>query len=100
MAKILSQNEIDALLTTVSTSEAEVEDHNFDDEQMRSVIAYDFKHPNRVSKDQIRTLENLHDNFAGHYGSTLSTVLRTARKPTGLPSNRPTNIRSPRVFWM
>ncbi len=77
MAKILSQNEIDALLTTVSTSEAELEDNSYDDDHMRSVIAYDFKHPNRVSKDQIRTLENLHDNFAGHYGSTLSTVLRT-----------------------
>jgi len=77
VAKILSQNEIDALLTTVSTSEGEVEDANIDSDQMRSVVAYDFKHPNRVSKDQIRTLENLHDNFAGHYGSTLSTVLRT-----------------------
>jgi len=35
------------------------------DDSLRSVVAYDFKHPNRVSKDQIRTLENLHDNFAG-----------------------------------
>lgn len=78
MAKILSQNEIDALLTTVSTSEGDLEDNNdADHESTKSVVAYDFKHPNRVSKDQIRTLENLHDNFAGHYGSTLSTVLRT-----------------------
>ncbi|MFH1688293.1 MAG: flagellar motor switch protein FliM [bacterium] len=77
MAKILSQDEIDALLTTVSSSEGEIEEQSYDDEKLRSIIAYDFKHPNRVSKDQIRTLENMHDNFAGHYGSTLSTVLRT-----------------------
>lgn len=77
MAKILSQDEIDALLTTVSSGEAEAESSGFDDEKMRSVVAYDFKHPNRVSKDQIRTLENMHDNFAGHFGSALSTVLRT-----------------------
>ncbi len=43
---------------------------------MRSIVAYDFKHPNRVSKDQIRTLESLHDNFAGHLGSTLSAIQR------------------------
>ena len=78
MAKILSQDEIDALLTTVSTGEADTaEAINYDDEKLRSVVAYDFKHPNRVSKDQIRTLENMHDNFAGHFGSALSTALRT-----------------------
>jgi len=77
LAKILSQDEIDALLTTVSSGEGEAESSGFDDEKMRSVVAYDFKHPNRVSKDQIRTLENMHDNFAGHFGSALSAVLRT-----------------------
>ena len=77
MAKILSQEEIDALLTTVASGEHEGESDTFDDEKLRSVIAYDFRHPNRVSKDQIRTLENMHDNFAGHFGSALSTMLRS-----------------------
>jgi len=77
VAKILSQDEIDALLTTVSSGDSDIDDEAIGDEKLRSVIAYDFKHPNRVSKDQIRTLENLHDNFAGHYGSTLSAVLRS-----------------------
>jgi flagellar motor switch protein FliM len=77
VAKILSQDEIDALLTTVSSGEPEAEGPHHEDEKLRSIVAYDFKHPNRVSKDQIRTLENLHDNFAGHFGSMLSAVLRT-----------------------
>lgn len=77
MAKILSQDEIDALLTTVSSGEVDSIDEEFDDEKLRSIVVYDFKHPNRVSKDQIRTLENLHDNFAGHFGSMLSSMLRT-----------------------
>ncbi|MCK4606012.1 MAG: flagellar motor switch protein FliM [candidate division Zixibacteria bacterium] len=77
MAKILSQDEIDALLTTVSSGEVDIDEGQLDDDKLRSVVAYDFKHPNRVSKDQIRTLENLHDNFGGHYGSILSAVLRT-----------------------
>lgn len=78
MAKILTQDEIDALLSTVSSSEtASEEDAPAQSEHTRSVVTYDFKHPNRVSKDQVRTLENMHDNFAGHIGSTLSAMLRT-----------------------
>ena len=78
MAKILSQDEIDALLSTVSASaEPEPEQQMGKSEQVRSIINYDFKHPNRVSKDQVRTLENMHDNFAGHISSTMSAMLRT-----------------------
>ncbi len=77
MAKILTQDEIDALLTTVSSGEQDLDSDRLDNDRLRSVIAYDFKHPNRVSKDQLRTLENMHDNFAGHYGSSLSAIMRT-----------------------
>lgn len=76
MAKILSQDEIDALLSTVSAGDEIDSQLAATDDALRSVVAYDFKHPNRVSKDQIRTLENLHDNFAGHLGSTLSAIQR------------------------
>lgn len=76
MAKILSQDEIDALLSTVSAGDEIDSQLAASDDALRSVVAYDFKHPNRVSKDQIRTLENLHDNFAGHLGSTLSAIQR------------------------
>lgn len=76
MAKILTQEEIDALLTTVSAGENQSEQVS-EDRKLRSILAYDFKHPNRVSKDQIRTLESMHDNFAGHFGSSLSTMLRS-----------------------
>jgi len=75
MAKILSQDEIDALLNTVSTGE-EAEENKEDAPLSRSVVAYDFRHPNRVSKDQIRTLENIHDNFGGHLGSVMSGLFR------------------------
>ncbi len=77
MAKILSQDEIDALLTTVASGDVDMDDSSSDvDELLRPVVAYDFKHPNRVSKDQIRTMESLHDNFAGHFGSSLSAMMR------------------------
>ncbi|MCD6161904.1 MAG: flagellar motor switch protein FliM [candidate division Zixibacteria bacterium] len=79
MAKILSQNEIDALLNQVSASDEKTSaaDSLELSEMSRKAIAYDFKHPNRVSKDQMRTLESLHSNFAGHFGSALSGITRS-----------------------
>ncbi len=76
MAKILSQEEIDALLSTVSSGDEVIKDDESADDKLRSVVVYDFKHPNRVSKDQLRTLENMHENFAGHIGSVLSNIQR------------------------
>ncbi|MCK5126315.1 MAG: flagellar motor switch protein FliM [candidate division Zixibacteria bacterium] len=77
MAKILSQDEIDALLSTVSAGDDLTEQpEEKEEDRLRSVVVYDFKHPNRVSKDQLRTLENMHDNFAGHIGSVLSNIHR------------------------
>ena len=40
------------------------------------IVTYDFKHPARVNKDQLRTLENLHDNFARLLSSTFSGAMR------------------------
>ncbi len=76
MAKILSQEEIDALLSTVSAGDDVGHPEEATDDKLRSVVLYDFKHPNRVSKDQLRTLENMHENFAGHIGSVLSNIQR------------------------
>lgn len=76
MAKILSQEEIDALLSTVSSGDEAAQQEEAVEIDSRSVVVYDFKHPNRVSKDQLRTLENMHENFAGHTGSVLSNIQR------------------------
>jgi len=76
MTKILSQDEIDALLSTVSSGDESGSPLGNAEGAARTVVSYDFKHPNRVSKDQIRTLESLHDNFAGHLSSTLSAIQR------------------------
>lgn len=78
MVKLLSQEEIDALLSTVASSEAQTP-KTTDAVLMlpdSRAITYDFKHPNRVSKDQLRKLENIHDKFGGHLGSALSTIQR------------------------
>ncbi len=76
MAEILSQEEIDALLSAVSYGE-EVEVEAEPSKAERLVNTYDFRHPARVSKDQLRTLQNLHDNFARLLSSTFSTLQRS-----------------------
>jgi len=75
MAEILSQEEIDALLSAVSYGE-DVDVKSEPSKQERFVNTYDFRHPARVSKDQLRTLQNLHDNFARLLSATFSTLQR------------------------
>lgn len=41
------------------------------------VRPYDFKRPERVSKDQMRSLHTLHESFARNFGAALSGFLRT-----------------------
>ena len=43
----------------------------------KPVITYNFKHPQRVSKDQQRTLENLHSNLSRMMASSFSTLQRS-----------------------
>jgi flagellar motor switch protein FliM len=75
MADILSQSKIDALLTATGGDGAE--SGGIDEVSAQRIITpYDFKHPARVNKDQLRTLENLHDNFARLLSSTFSGAMR------------------------
>ncbi|MFW9617958.1 MAG: flagellar motor switch protein FliM [Sulfurospirillum sp.] len=76
MADILSQEEIDALLEVVEeegdtlSSEAEPTD-------TRQVILYDFKRPNRVSKEQLRAVKGIHDKMARNLASQISSIMRS-----------------------
>ncbi|MFH1024509.1 MAG: flagellar motor switch protein FliM [Planctomycetota bacterium] len=75
MADVLDQAEVDALLSAVDGGNVAVAQAEGGGE--RAVQPYDFKRPERVSKDQIRALRNLHDAFARNFGASLSTFLRT-----------------------
>ncbi|MCM3742841.1 flagellar motor switch protein FliM [Sporosarcina luteola] len=73
---ILSQNEIDALLSALSTGEMSAEEMKKEDET-RKVKVYDFKRALRFSKDQIRSLTRIHENFARLLTTYFSAQLRT-----------------------
>lgn len=63
MADVLSQSEIDALLSALSTGELQPEEIQGEEEKHK-VKPYDFRSPQKFSKEHIRTLELIHDNFA------------------------------------
>lgn len=75
MSKILSQEEIDALLTSASDLERTARTE-LPISTRESVIVYNFRRPDRVSKDQIRSLHFLHDRFARNVSTSLSAYLR------------------------
>jgi len=89
MSDILSQEEVDALLSAVSTGDFGQEEGDAsgidvggsvaldEPDSDRTVKLYDFRRPDRVSKDQMRTLQNLHESYARLFSTTLTSYLRT-----------------------
>ncbi len=79
MADILDQSEVDALLNAVSTGDVDegaTQQVAQAAELHRDVSTYDFKRPERVSKDQMRSLQSIHEGFARNFGASLSGFLR------------------------
>lgn len=75
MADVLSQKEIDSLLNAWTSGEidvAEIEEKPTD----KKVREYDFRRPHKFSKDQLRTLQMIHENFSRAASSYLSGALR------------------------
>lgn len=77
MAEVLSQNEIDALLSAISAGEMNLEEAKTKEEE-KKVKKYDFKRPNKLSKDQLRTLQMIHETFARLNTTMLSGQLRSS----------------------
>jgi len=73
MSRILSQDEIDALLSAASEAAGERRRPT----SSGAVIRYNFRRPDRVSKEQIHSLHFLHDRFARNTATSLSAYLRT-----------------------
>jgi flagellar motor switch protein FliM len=71
MSQILSQDEIDALTQSAARSGEPAgpgEESN--------VVRYNFRRPDRVSKEQIHSLQFLHERFARNVATSLSAYLR------------------------
>lgn len=74
--EVLSQSEIDALLSALSTGEMDADELKKEQAE-KKVRVYDFKRALRFSKDQIRSLTRIHENFARLLTTFFSAQLRT-----------------------
>ncbi|GGN49774.1 MULTISPECIES: flagellar motor switch protein FliM [Oceanobacillus] len=76
MEEILSQNEIDVLLSAITSGEMDAEELKKEEEE-KKIRVYDFKRALRFSKDQIRSISRIHENYARMLTTFLSSHLRT-----------------------
>lgn len=76
MEEVLSQNEIDALLSAISSGEMNADELK-KEEKEKKVRVYDFKRALRFSKDQIRSIARIHENYARLLTTFFSAQLRT-----------------------
>lgn len=75
MSEVLSQSEIDALLSALSSGS--VDANELKQEQTRKKVrVYDFRRPNKFSKDQIHTVQVIYENYSRSLGTYLSAQLR------------------------
>ena len=83
MGNILSQDEINALLSGVLDHGIESIDEEGEPavtakhvEEFHHVTKYDFRRPSKFSKDLLRVLKGFHDNMARLFSASVSVYLR------------------------
>jgi len=76
MSEVLSQSEIDDLLSALSSGSVDV-DQLKQEQGKKKVKVYDFRRPNKFSKDQVNTLQVIYENYARSLATYLSAQLRT-----------------------
>ena len=81
MTEVMSQNEIDSLLNALSSGELDVKEMQ-DIDDSKKAKKYDFKNPQKMSKEQLRTLEVIHENFGRYMQTFLTGYLRAPVKVT------------------
>lgn len=76
MTDILTQDEIDSLLAAIQSGDQATEEFSSARADTRTVKIYDFRRPDKFSKDQIRTIQMMHETFARLTTTALSAQLR------------------------
>lgn len=76
MSDILSQNEIDELLKAMNSGKFDVKEIK-ESKQEAKIKPYDFRRPNKFSKEQLRTLQMIFENMSRSFTTFLSGYLRT-----------------------
>ncbi|MDA8187412.1 MAG: flagellar motor switch protein FliM [Dehalococcoidales bacterium] len=73
--KVLGQWEIDALLGSLGNQQEQ--EVGTTPEAAKNIRPYDFRRPDKFSKEHLRALQTIHESFARGAASSLSSYLRT-----------------------
>lgn len=76
MSQVLSQNEVDALLSAVSDNRVDSDDEGGGDGLQSGVVQYDLANQDRIIRGRMPTLDIIHDRFIRLFRVTLSNSLR------------------------
>lgn len=74
MAEALSQSQIDDLLNKMLAGNTPIEEVEKEDNKIKE---YDFSSPKKFTKDQLKSLNNLYENYARILSSYFTSTLRT-----------------------
>ena len=74
MSEVLSQQEIDHLLHSLKQGENQPYTESTPEKE---AVLYDFRFPNRISKNQLRVLSSIHESFSEILSSYLVSKLQT-----------------------
>ena len=75
MNQVLSQNEVDALLSAVSDNRVDTEESGAQENQ-QGIVQYDLANQDRIIRGRMPTLDIIHDRFIRLFRVTLSNALR------------------------
>lgn len=78
MSEVLSQSEIDELLSALSSGDILPEQVKDSSKEKQQVKKYDFRSPKKFSKEHIRTLEMVHENYARIISGYLTAQVRSS----------------------
>lgn len=76
MSQVLSQNEVDALLSAVSDNRTDAADSGAGPDEKSGVVQYDLSNQDRIIRGRMPTLDIIHDRFIRLFRVTLSNSLR------------------------
>ncbi len=72
--EVMSQNEIDSLLQAISSGS---DDLAMQTREEKPLKLYDFRRPDKFSKDQMRAIQMIHESFARSLTTSLSSMVRS-----------------------
>ncbi|MDR1133068.1 MAG: flagellar motor switch protein FliM [Synergistaceae bacterium] len=73
--EVMSQNEIDSLLASINSGTDDISTMQAAEE--KPLKLYDFRRPDKFSKDQLRAIQMIHESFCRTLTTSLSTMVRS-----------------------